>query len=273
MLKLRKFCALAKIAELINPLAARPAIATTSSGGRRTCIRCLVDLSKVRIRLRMREGESVVHGQAYRPLLALSIPYQGQVTLMHSASNLQAQDHDRHPTPSDSKVELADADKDPNARVQFSSSTDPVAAAPLLARLCASDGRWMLSEHRRGVERSFQFRTFKKTWEFMEAVAAECRKEKHHPEWANVYNRVHIRWTTHSPPGLSMKDLAMAAFCDDQAREFGEEVSEMVNMEDLSSTSTVTATSSEKGRNVLAELADHIAKEGCDSCAPEKKSS
>lgn len=56
----------------------------------------------------------------------------------------------------------------------------------------------------------------------MNSVAAECKKAKHHPEWSNVYNKTHIRWTTHSPEGLSSKDLGMARFCDEAAREFGE---------------------------------------------------
>ena len=37
-----------------------------------------------------------------------------------------------------------------------------------------------------------------------------------------VYNRVFVRWTTHSPPGLSHKDIAMARFCDEQAVALGE---------------------------------------------------
>jgi 4a-hydroxytetrahydrobiopterin dehydratase len=37
-----------------------------------------------------------------------------------------------------------------------------------------------------------------------------------------VYNRVFIRWTTHSPPGLGSQDVQMAQFCDDQAKALGE---------------------------------------------------
>ena len=56
----------------------------------------------------------------------------------------------------------------------------------------------------------------------MNAVAAECKKQKHHPEWTNVFNKTHICWTTHSPEGLGAKDLAMARFCDLKAKEHGE---------------------------------------------------
>lgn len=56
----------------------------------------------------------------------------------------------------------------------------------------------------------------------MNAVAAECKQTRHHPEWSNVYNQTHIRWTTHNPEGLSSKDLAMAKFCDAAAIEYKE---------------------------------------------------
>lgn len=56
----------------------------------------------------------------------------------------------------------------------------------------------------------------------MNAVAAECKKQKHHPEWTNVFNKTHVRWTTHAPEGLGVKDLAMARFCDEKGKEFGE---------------------------------------------------
>lgn len=56
----------------------------------------------------------------------------------------------------------------------------------------------------------------------MTAVAAECKIQRHHPEWSNVYNTTQIKWTTHKPAGLSSKDVHMARFCDEAAGEFGE---------------------------------------------------
>lgn len=56
----------------------------------------------------------------------------------------------------------------------------------------------------------------------MNHVAAECKKQKHHPEWTNIYNQTRVRWTTHNPEGLSAKDTQMARFCDEAARQFGE---------------------------------------------------
>lgn len=60
----------------------------------------------------------------------------------------------------------------------------------------------------------------------MDEVAAECKKAKHHPEWTNIYNRTFVRWTTHSPEGLSERDVRMARFCDEVASAQGEVVEE-----------------------------------------------
>ena len=40
------------------------------------------------------------------------------------------------------------------------------------------------------------------------------RTANHHPEWSNVYNRVTIRWTTHSLGGISDLDVKLARSCD-----------------------------------------------------------
>ncbi|PVH73329.1 transcriptional coactivator/pterin dehydratase [Cadophora sp. DSE1049] len=137
----------------------------------------------------------------------------------------------------------------------FSSNYSPAQGTADLAPLLKSNGgKWALIETGKGVERGFRFKTFKKTWEFMNLVAAECAVQKHHPEWSNVYNTTFIRWTTHSPPGLSEKDVLMARFCDEKAGECGEVV-----VEDDS-----------KG-GVGRELVDRVAVEGGDCCVPKGK--
>jgi 4a-hydroxytetrahydrobiopterin dehydratase len=93
----------------------------------------------------------------------------------------------------------------------------------------------------------------------MNAVAEECKVKKHHPEWSNVYNTTFIRWTTHSPPGLSAKDIEMARFCDEQALAFGELVPESQKEGVL------------EGQDVGKELADRVAIEGGDCCVPKPR--
>jgi len=85
------------------------------------------------------------------------------------------------------------------------------------------DGKWRLSDDGKGLERAFKFKTFKQTWEFMNRVVDESALQKHHPGWSNVYNTVFMRWTTHSPSGLSEKDILMAQFCDTIATEMDEQ--------------------------------------------------
>lgn len=62
----------------------------------------------------------------------------------------------------------------------------------------------------------------------MTAIAEECKRKRHHPEWSNVYNTVFVRWTTHRPrdpsvsPGVTEADIEMAGICDETAKEAGE---------------------------------------------------
>lgn len=53
-------------------------------------------------------------------------------------------------------------------------------------------GKWSIAADGMGVERSFKFRSFKKTWEFMNLVAAEAVQKKHHPEWSNVHGYISL---------------------------------------------------------------------------------
>lgn len=80
---------------------------------------------------------------------------------------------------------------------------------------------WELTPSKKGLKRQFLFRTFSNAWKFMDTVAQECKAQRHHPEWSNLYNKVTIEWTTHKPEGLSIKDVQMAEFCDRIAEEIG----------------------------------------------------
>ncbi|KAF2123484.1 transcriptional coactivator/pterin dehydratase [Dothidotthia symphoricarpi CBS 119687] len=84
-----------------------------------------------------------------------------------------------------------------------------------------SAGRWRVSNDGASLEAKISFPTFKKTWQFMDAVAAKAVASKHHPEWSNIYNQVFIRWTTHSDSILTDKDVHMAVFCEETALAFG----------------------------------------------------
>ena len=66
---------------------------------------------------------------------------------------------------------------------------------------------WTFSNE--GLERSFSFPDFVAAFSFMTRVAMLSEASDHHPEWSNVYNKVHIRWTTHSKGGVTSKDIEM----------------------------------------------------------------
>ncbi|KAI1468792.1 transcriptional coactivator/pterin dehydratase [Daldinia caldariorum] len=141
---------------------------------------------------------------------------------------------------------------------KFSAGIDEAALTPTLEPLLASarrGGRWVLTASGEGLERSFRFKTFAKTWDFMTAVSLQCKLKNHHPEWSNVYNTAYIRWTTHYPQGISEKDVELAAICDGLASDFSEIVEE-------------------PGAGNTCELkrvVDHAVTSAGDCCTPAKK--
>lgn len=65
-----------------------------------------------------------------------------------------------------------------------------------------------------GLERDFAFADFSEAWAFMSRVALLAEAQDHHPDWRNVWNKVHVRLTTHDAGGLTGKDRALAAAID-----------------------------------------------------------
>ncbi|MCK9541708.1 MAG: 4a-hydroxytetrahydrobiopterin dehydratase [Novosphingobium sp.] len=73
---------------------------------------------------------------------------------------------------------------------------------------------WVLRADGLAIERALRFADFSQAFAFMTRVALLAEKADHHPEWSNVYNRVHITLTTHDAGGLSQRDVAMARAVD-----------------------------------------------------------
>ena len=69
---------------------------------------------------------------------------------------------------------------------------------------------WALREDGLAITRRFTFADFSEAFAFMTRVALLAEKADHHPEWANVWNRVDVTLTTHDAGGLSARDVAMA---------------------------------------------------------------
>lgn len=79
-----------------------------------------------------------------------------------------------------------------------------------IAALLTELPQWHLRADGLAIERDFSFADFNAAFGFMTRVALYADKADHHPEWSNVYNRVHITLTTHDAGGLSARDAAMA---------------------------------------------------------------
>ena len=83
----------------------------------------------------------------------------------------------------------------------------------LLAEVLADLDGWSLVEDGTAIEAEFSFKGFNAAFGFMTRVALAAERQNHHPEWSNVYNRVTIRWTTHSEGGVTELDLKLARAC------------------------------------------------------------
>lgn len=62
--------------------------------------------------------------------------------------------------------------------------------------------------------KTYRFDDFKQAFAFMSATALKAEQMDHHPEWANVYNRVDVVLTTHDADGVTTQDLELAGFMD-----------------------------------------------------------
>ncbi|MEM9075403.1 MAG: 4a-hydroxytetrahydrobiopterin dehydratase [Bacteroidota bacterium] len=60
------------------------------------------------------------------------------------------------------------------------------------------------------ISKTFQFSDFKETFAVMTRIAFEAEKANHHPEWANVYNRLTINLNTHDAGGITQYDFDLA---------------------------------------------------------------
>ncbi len=88
---------------------------------------------------------------------------------------------------------------------------DKIGAATAIASL---DGWSVAAGDRDAIEKTFKFADFKTAWAFMSAAALKAEQADHHPEWANVYNRVEVTLTTHDAGGVTNKDTDLAQFMD-----------------------------------------------------------
>jgi 4a-hydroxytetrahydrobiopterin dehydratase len=61
------------------------------------------------------------------------------------------------------------------------------------------------------LHKEFKFSDFVHAFGFMSEVALIAEKMNHHPDWANVYNRVTVDLVTHDLGGISSFDVEFAS--------------------------------------------------------------
>lgn len=80
---------------------------------------------------------------------------------------------------------------------------------------------WSLAKDREAITRRFTFIDFDAAFAFMTRTALLAAKMDHHPEWANVYNRVDVTLATHDAGGVTQKDIDLATAMDGYAAMSG----------------------------------------------------
>lgn len=68
------------------------------------------------------------------------------------------------------------------------------------------------------LHREYKFPDFTHAFGFMATAATAIERRNHHPEWANVYNRVSVDLTTHDSGGITQKDVDLAILLDSIAK-------------------------------------------------------
>ncbi len=83
--------------------------------------------------------------------------------------------------------------------------------AEIAKRLAALPG-WSLAGGK--LRRELTFRDFSEAFGFMARAALVAEKMDHHPDWANVWNRVTVELSTHDAGGITELDFALAEAMD-----------------------------------------------------------
>ena len=71
---------------------------------------------------------------------------------------------------------------------------------------------WQLEDG--AIVRAFEFRDFQEAFAFLTRVALLAEANSHHPDITNSWNKVELRFRTHTADGLTRNDFIMAAKID-----------------------------------------------------------
>lgn len=78
---------------------------------------------------------------------------------------------------------------------------------------------WRAADGRAAIVKSYCFADFNAAFGFMSRAALHAERHDHHPEWFNVYNRVDVTLASHDAGGVTEKDVTLAQFMDEAAKQ------------------------------------------------------
>ncbi|MFI4956597.1 MAG: 4a-hydroxytetrahydrobiopterin dehydratase [Gammaproteobacteria bacterium] len=90
----------------------------------------------------------------------------------------------------------------------------PLNGSEATAMLAQLDKGWALSADNTAIVRRVEFKGFRQTIEFVNAIAWIVNREKHHPDLKVGYDYCEVLFTTHAINGLSQNDFICAAKVD-----------------------------------------------------------
>ncbi|MDT0575945.1 4a-hydroxytetrahydrobiopterin dehydratase [Croceicoccus sp. F390] len=96
----------------------------------------------------------------------------------------------------------------------MSSSAIKPLEKPALHDALAKLPLWTHDADRQALYRKIVFTDFAEALAAMVRIGFAAEQADHHPEWANVYNRLEIWLTTHDAGGVSTRDIKLAQQID-----------------------------------------------------------
>jgi len=91
---------------------------------------------------------------------------------------------------------------------EYPSGTPPMSAGEA-ADLAEQVAGWSVDGE--SLVRDFEFRNFQEAFSFLTRVALLAEANGHHPDIHNSWNKVSLRFFTHTASGLTRNDFIMAA--------------------------------------------------------------
>jgi len=96
------------------------------------------------------------------------------------------------------------------------SSREKLTDAAISAAVASLAG-WAVKDGK--LHREYKFSDFPHAMGFMMTATAGIEKMNHHPEWANVYNRVTVDLMTHDAGGITQRDVELAHLLEGIAKK------------------------------------------------------